>query len=141
MASEENITIKDALINVSVLDDLPIVDDQPCIEAFSLTLDCKANFDTNFEDRNAFITGCSKYIEEATRHGEFNEMLRDGFQHAAHLYTWRSCSRAVPVVKSNDQPNRMEINEQIMKVLEPEVRKLYDFMFFTNNAVARFVTK
>jgi cytoplasmic FMR1 interacting protein len=54
-----------------VLDDLPIVDDQPCIEALSLTLDCRADFDTNFEDRNAFITGCSKYIEEATRHGEF----------------------------------------------------------------------
>jgi cytoplasmic FMR1 interacting protein len=42
------------------------------------------------------------------------------------------------MVKSNDQPNRAEINESIMKVLEPEMRKLYDFMFFTNNAVARF---
>ncbi|KAI1717201.1 cytoplasmic fragile-X interacting family domain-containing protein [Ditylenchus destructor] len=138
MSVEENVTIKDALVNVSILDDLPIIDDQPSIEALSLTLDCRANFDTNFEDRNAFITGCSKYIEEATRHGEFNEMLREGFQHAANLYTWRCCSRAVPMVKSNDQANRTEINESVAKVLEPEVRKLYAFMFFTNNAIARF---
>ena len=34
-----------------------------------------ANFDTNFEDRNAFITGVAKYIEEATVHSSLNEML------------------------------------------------------------------
>jgi DNA/RNA endonuclease G (NUC1) len=33
--------------------------------------------------------------------------------------------------KSNDQPNRAEINEKIVQVLEPEVRKLDDFMNFT----------
>lgn len=125
------VSLKDALINVSALDDLPIVDDQPCIEALSSTLECHASFDTNFEDRNAFITGCSKYIEEATRHGEFNAMLREGYEYAATLYTWRCCSRSVPMAKSNDQPNRLEINEMIAKVLEPEVQKLYSFMHFT----------
>ena len=25
-------------------------------------------------------------------------MLEEGLQHAAHLYTWRCCSRAVPMV-------------------------------------------
>ena len=85
---EENISIKDALINVSVcftlfqadqnindnaqvLDDLTGLDNQPCIEGFSLTLDSRADFDTNFEDCKAFVTSCSKYIEEATRHAEF----------------------------------------------------------------------
>ena len=58
-------------------------------------------------------------------------MLHQGFQHAAHLYTWRCCSRAVPMARSNDQPNRAEINEKIMQVLEPEVRKLDAFMQFT----------
>lgn len=53
------------------MDEIPIIDDQPCIEALSLTLDCRSNFDTDFQDRNAFITGCSKYIEEATRHSIF----------------------------------------------------------------------
>ena len=37
--------------------------------------DFQANFDTNFEDRNAFITGVAKYIEEATVHSSLNEML------------------------------------------------------------------
>lgn len=58
-------------------------------------------------------------------------MLYQGFQHAAYLYTWRCCSRAVPMARSNDQPNRAEINEKIMQVLEPEVRKLDAFMQFT----------
>lgn len=26
-------------------------------------------------------------------------MLAEGFEHAADLYTWRCCSRAVPMVK------------------------------------------
>ncbi|VDM79736.1 unnamed protein product, partial [Strongylus vulgaris] len=68
----------------------------------------RTNFDTNFEDRNAYVTGVSKYIEEATRHALFvsflfklqrlfqNDLLNEGLQHAANLYTWRCCSRAVP---------------------------------------------
>jgi hypothetical protein len=50
---------------------LPIFDDQALIEGSSAPIDVRTNFDTNFQDREAFITGNSKYIEEATRHGEF----------------------------------------------------------------------
>lgn len=35
----------------------------------------QADFDTNFIDRNAFITGVSKYMEEATRHADFVSYL------------------------------------------------------------------
>ena len=42
---------------------------QPCSIVY------QANFDTNFEDRNAFVTGVAKYIEEATVHSNLNEML------------------------------------------------------------------
>uniref|UniRef100_A0A914VB49 Uncharacterized protein n=1 Tax=Plectus sambesii TaxID=2011161 RepID=A0A914VB49_9BILA len=80
-----------------VLYEIPLPDSQPCIEAQPLPLLCRVNLDTNFEDKNAYVTGISKYMEEATRHGEFNEMLKDGFQHAVHMYTWRCCSRAVPM--------------------------------------------
>ena len=41
-------------------------------------------------------------------------------------------------VKSDDQPNRIEIYEKTVEVLEPEVRKLKSFMHFALNAVARF---
>lgn len=138
---DERITIQDAFCNVQALEELQIADNQPSVEANSLPLQWRASFDTQFEDRQAFITGNSKYIEEATRQAQFNEMLRQGFQHAAHLYTWRCCSRAVPMPRSNDQPNRAEINEKIVQVLEPEVRKLDAFMQFTLDSINRFVAE
>lgn len=68
MAAE--VTLGDALSNVDVLDELPLPDQQPCIEALPCSIVYHANFDTNFEDRNAFVTGVAKYIEEATVHSE-----------------------------------------------------------------------
>lgn len=56
---------------LQLLDDLLLADDQPCIEALPIPLQYRVSFDTNFEDRNAYVTGISKYIEEATRHAEF----------------------------------------------------------------------
>lgn len=35
------------------------------------------------------------------------------------------------MAKSNDQPNRTEINEMVVEVLKPEVSKLSSFMRFT----------
>lgn len=64
----EKITLSDALSNVEVLDELPLPDEQPCIEAQPCSAIYRANFDTNFEDRNGFVTGIAKYIEEATTH-------------------------------------------------------------------------
>ncbi|KAI6200813.1 Cytoplasmic FMR1-interacting protein [Aphelenchoides besseyi] len=151
----ENLSIQDALYNVQLLDHLPIFDDQPVIEGSSAPIDVRTNFDSNFQDREAFIFGCSKYIEEATRHGEFvsqrpfvqfiatfkNALLNEGFQHAATLYTWRCCTLGVPVVKSNDQPNRLEINERVATVLQPEADKLFALMSFVNGAVSKFVAE
>lgn len=34
-------------------------------------------------------------------------------------------------MQSNDQPNRLEINEKVVRVFQPEVDKLADFMDFT----------
>jgi hypothetical protein len=53
------------------LEELQLAENQPCIEANSLPLQCRASFDTQFEDWQAFITGCSKYIEEAARQAQF----------------------------------------------------------------------
>lgn len=60
--------LKTALENVEVLDELPLPDKQPCIEAQPCSVVYQVNFDTNFEDRNGFVTGIAKYIEEATTH-------------------------------------------------------------------------
>lgn len=66
----ERVSLADALANVGVLDEIALPDNQPFIEAQSIPLQYKANLDTNFEDKNAFISGISKYIEEAQRHSE-----------------------------------------------------------------------
>ncbi|KAJ8297562.1 hypothetical protein KUTeg_024093 [Tegillarca granosa] len=97
----------DALQNVDVLDELPLPDQQPCIEAMSLSIHYRANFDTNFEDRNAYVTGVAKYIEEAT-----NKLLEEGQGYA---------------VKSNEQPNRAEIYNKIVEVLDPQIKAIERF--------------
>ncbi|KAG9346780.1 hypothetical protein JZ751_007099 [Albula glossodonta] len=94
----------DALSNVDLLEELPLPDQQPCIEPPPSSIMYQANFDTNFEDRNAFVTGIARYIEQATVHSS--------------------------MVKCNEQPNRVEIYEKTVEVLEPEVTKLMKFMYF-----------
>ncbi|XP_050079381.1 cytoplasmic FMR1-interacting protein [Anopheles maculipalpis] len=136
--AQEKITLADALSNVEVLDELPLPDEQPCIEAQPCSVVYQANFDTNFEDRNGFVTGIAKYIEEATTHANLNQLLDEGQKHAVMLYTWRCCSRAIPQPKSNEQPNRVEIYEKTVEVLSPEVNKLLNFMYFQRKAIEAF---
>lgn len=69
MASDQ-ITLPDALQNVDILDELPLPDQQPVIEAAPLSIHYQANMDTNFEDSSAFVTGVARYIEEATVHAK-----------------------------------------------------------------------
>ncbi|KAM9478513.1 cytoplasmic FMR1-interacting protein 1 homolog isoform 1-T2 [Salvelinus alpinus] len=132
------VTLEDALSNVDLLEELPLPDQQPCIEPLPSSLMYQPNFNTNFEDRNAFVTGIARYIEQATVHSSMNEMLEEGQEYAVMLYTWRSCSRAIPQVKCNEQPNRVEIYEKTVEVLEPEVTKLMNFMYFQRLAIDRF---
>uniref|UniRef100_UPI00358DFFAE cytoplasmic FMR1-interacting protein 2-like n=1 Tax=Myxine glutinosa TaxID=7769 RepID=UPI00358DFFAE len=136
MATE--VTLEEALSNVDLLEELPLPDQQPCIEPLPSSILYKANFDTNFEDRNAFVTGIARYIEQATVHSSMNEMLEEGEGYAVMLYTWRCISRAIPQVKCNEQPNRVEIYEKTVEVLEPEVTKLMNFMYFQRKAIERF---
>ena len=133
------ISLTDALQNVELLDDCLTVfnDEQPCIDPLPLSICYQANFETNFEDRTAFITGVAKYMEEATVHANINAMLEKGNQYAAMLYTWRSCTRCIPAVKDADQPNKMEIYEKTIHVLEKEVNKLYAFMIFVKQQAAK----
>ncbi|KAK2551270.1 Cytoplasmic FMR1-interacting protein 2 [Acropora cervicornis] len=131
-------SLNDAVCNVRQLETINLPDEQPQIEAPPASVTYISNFDTNFEDSKAFITCVSKYLEEADVHKGLNEMLEEGEKYAVMLYTWRSCSRAVPSVKSDDQPNRIEIYEKTVEVLEPEVSKLKSFMHFALSAVDRF---
>ncbi|KAG7260100.1 hypothetical protein CRUP_010158 [Coryphaenoides rupestris] len=110
-----HVTLEDALSNVDLLEELPLPDQQPCIEPPPSSIMYQANFDTNFEDRNAFVTGIARYIEQATVHSS--------------------------MVKCNEQPNRVEIYEKTVEVLEPEVTKLMKFMYFQRKAIERFCSE
>ncbi|XP_048589343.1 cytoplasmic FMR1-interacting protein 2-like [Nematostella vectensis] len=131
-------TLEEAICNVRQLETIILPDEQPQIEAPPTSVTYTANFDTNFEDSKAFITCVSKYLEEADVHKGLIELLEEGEKYAVVLYTWRSCSRAVPSVKSDDQPNRVEIYEKTVEVLEPEINKLKGFMHFAMTVVTRF---
>lgn len=76
------------------MEELPATDDQPVIEGFSSTLNYRVNFDTNFEDKNAYVTGCSKYIEEATRHGEFVSVVTilNAYRLFCRIECWKKVS-------------------------------------------------
>lgn len=74
----DKVTLADALSNVDVLDELDLPDEQPSIQGESSSIVYHVNFDTNFEDRNAFVCGVAKYIEEATVQAQLNRMLEDG---------------------------------------------------------------
>lgn len=47
------------------------------------------------------------------------------------LYTWRSCSRAVPL-------QRTDVYTETVAVLGPEIQKLKDFYAFQREAIDRF---
>ncbi len=72
---ESRVRLEEALNTVASLDEIISPIYQPCIEAISGTLVYQVNLDTNFEDKNAYVTGVSKYIEEASRHAELVSVL------------------------------------------------------------------
>ena len=124
------VSLEEAVNSVETLDEIALPDFQPCIEAMSGSIVYKVCLDTNFEDKTAYVTGISKYIEEAAMHAQLNQLLEQGNEHAIMLYTWRCCSRAIPQVKSNDQSDRIEIYEKTVEVLLPHVNKLMQLMKF-----------
>ncbi|XP_059150465.1 cytoplasmic FMR1-interacting protein-like [Physella acuta] len=138
--SGETTTLKDALQKVEELGEVHLRDQQPCIEAVSLSIQYRANFDTNFEDKNAFVTSVAKYKEQATLQADLNLLLEEGEEYAIMLYTWRCCSRGIPLseVKSNSQENRKEIYEHTVEVLEPYILKLRKFLNFQVKAIQLF---
>lgn len=90
--SEAQVTLIDAIGNVEVLDEIPLAgalerkspferqnmhnsDVQPTLEAPAVPLEYRVSFDTNFEDKGAFVSSQSKYVEEAVRHAELNNLL------------------------------------------------------------------
>ena len=79
------------------------------------------------------------------------DTVLDQGQHFVHmLYTFRSVSRAIPMVNINIPPDatpeeraeltskKSEVNRQIVNILEPEIQKLRELMHFVDHAISIF---
>ena len=64
------VSLGEAVENVNLLQKLPLSGQHPCIEALSLPVQYQANFDTNFADKDAFVSGVAKYKEETAIHAK-----------------------------------------------------------------------
>uniref|UniRef100_A0A671Z0M3 Cytoplasmic FMR1 interacting protein 2 n=1 Tax=Sparus aurata TaxID=8175 RepID=A0A671Z0M3_SPAAU len=128
-----HVTLEDALSNVDLLEELPLPDQQPCIEPPPSSIMYQANFDTNFEDRNAFVTGIARYIEQATVHSSMNEMLEEGHEYAVMLYTWRSCSRAIPQVTHTHKHTRTKLELYILSLTDDYLLPMADIDKITDH--------
>uniref|UniRef100_A0A8C0XXP1 Cytoplasmic FMR1-interacting protein n=1 Tax=Cyprinus carpio carpio TaxID=630221 RepID=A0A8C0XXP1_CYPCA len=113
------VTLEDALSNVDLLEELPLPDQQPCIEPLPSSLVYQVTTDLDLQ----LIYINPKYLK--TVHNQGPQCF---------------CDRHCPLhrVKCNEQPNRVEIYEKTVEVLEPEVTKLMNFMYFQRTAIDRF---
>jgi len=66
----KDVSLGEAVEKVLRLLDIVVTDPQPSIEGSFLAIQYLVNFDTNFGDRNAYITGNAKFLEEATVHSD-----------------------------------------------------------------------
>ena len=69
------VSLEEAVNTVETLDEISLPDYQPCIEAMNSSILYKVTLDTNFEDKTAFVTGISKYIEEAAMHAQLVQKI------------------------------------------------------------------
>jgi len=118
----------------AALESFPLIDDQPHIEGPSLSVFYDADFRHNILDKNAYE---SKWLEELNVIQKFNDILKQSDETVNMLYTYRSCSKALPQVKT-DEKNKPAFYEQTFAVLEPEIEKLKKFMFFQKTTVTLF---
>ncbi|KAK4470067.1 hypothetical protein MN116_006532, partial [Schistosoma mekongi] len=122
--------ISPATREVSALSQLTIDDDVPSIQGANFPILFQSNTDTNFSDITAFKSAFARSAEDARVYSHLNSLLEQGQEYAIMLYTWRSISRALPFIRSSDQPNRIKIYEKTKEILEPHCLKLKHFMFF-----------
>lgn len=78
------VPVDEAITNVACLVSHALPDNQPNMEALAVSLGYNVSFDTNFGDRCAFVSGVSKYVEEAqslaTLVGGAGEMEGEGWR-------------------------------------------------------------
>ncbi|PRP73456.1 component of SCAR regulatory complex, partial [Planoprotostelium fungivorum] len=129
-----SVDLSEATKRVEVLEKFPFEDDQPNIEGplVSVLYDSSASLD--FADRGAFE---SRWTEELAHISALKEEIKKGDHFINMLYTYRSISKALKV-KAGEESNRNETYDAMFEVLEPEIKKLKEFMYFQRDSVKFF---
>eukprot|EP01132_Coremiostelium_polycephalum_P008287 gene8287-10183_t len=127
--------LADVFERVDILETFPFRDDQSSIQESSTAIGYGPFNNNNFADRGAFET---QWSEETTAMERMEEILKQGEAFINMVYTYRSCSKALPQVKTPDQPHKQQIYEGTFEVLEPEIKKLKDFMYFQKDTIKVF---
>lgn len=63
------VNIESAVQTVQMLHVHELPDDHPSIEATPTSISYEVSFDTNFQDREGFVSGIAHYVEEAQNLG------------------------------------------------------------------------
>ncbi|KAL6064809.1 Cytoplasmic FMR1-interacting protein [Balamuthia mandrillaris] len=120
---------------IAALENFELQDGQPTAEAATYPVAYDATADLKYVDCEAFE---SKWTQELKSLRKLNEIIERGDYFVNMVYTYRSCSKALPQVKTQDDPNKAAIYEKTYGVLEPEINKLKDFMYFARDTTKLF---
>eukprot|EP00520_Triparma_pacifica_P016970 CAMPEP_0118647642 /NCGR_PEP_ID=MMETSP0785-20121206/8721_1 /TAXON_ID=91992 /ORGANISM="Bolidomonas pacifica, Strain CCMP 1866" /LENGTH=1553 /DNA_ID=CAMNT_0006539761 /DNA_START=145 /DNA_END=4803 /DNA_ORIENTATION=+ len=113
-------------------------DDTPAIESAPLSLTVSiapTHNPLNFSDHNAFD---HMFVNEMETKAAIEQLLDEGSHFVDMLYTFRSASRAIPMINDQNAPNKAQLNRATFDVLRPEIVKLKAFMEFQDLTIRTF---
>jgi len=133
---------------VKELSELSLPGNVPNIQFTSQSIDIETRADaTTFMEKGDFESCFSQEMEQISK---IELMTEQGDKFVHMLYTFRSVSRAIPMVSitapegaSADVEEEMEIrreelNRKIVEIFRPEILKLKELMIFIGNFVSSF---
>ncbi|CAM9248489.1 unnamed protein product, partial [Hapterophycus canaliculatus] len=124
--------------NVLSLESIKLEDNVPRVQPTPQSIDYEVAPQSNllqYVDHAGYETGLGAEVEAI---GELEKVLEVGRMHVNALYTFRSVSRAIPMVSGNSDPNKDALHMNTFKVLRPEMEKLSAVMLFYESAVQVF---
>ena len=121
---------------LDALASFPFEDNQRNIEASTLSINIASVSESNFIDRNAYD---SKFVPEMYTISKMRDILERGEYFVNIIYTYRSCSKALPQAKNSDEATfKEELNSKTFEVLEPEIQKVKDLYQFQKDTIQFF---
>ena len=113
----------------------PNIEPHPTALAFELAAPSDgAGAATGFADLAGLMPN-TPFAQDMKWVADMEDVLADGGGQVAMLYTFRSCSRALPVVSKENVANKHEIHERSFAVLRPQIEKLLDLFHFQERVI------